>query len=68
MNNLLCFRHPHYKGDSPPDLGCKLCCSKYISALREAQNKRGADPINSDKCLNPKKRPPRRRLTKSAKN
>ena len=68
MNNLVCFRHPHYEGDSPPDLGCKLCCSKYISALREAQNKRGANLINPAKCLASKKRPPRRNFTRSAKN
>lgn len=35
--NLVCIKHPHYIGDSNPDLSCKICCSKFVARIRAEQ-------------------------------
>ena len=37
MQNLVCFKHPEYRGDASPVLSCKACCGIFISEIK-AQN------------------------------
>lgn len=32
-NNIVCFRHPEYKGKGTPVLQCKNCCNIYVAAI-----------------------------------
>lgn len=36
-SNLVCIKHPHYHGDTNPDLACKVCCSKFVAKIRAEQ-------------------------------
>jgi hypothetical protein len=36
-SNLICFTHPHYHGESSPDLTCKVCCSLFVAKIRDEQ-------------------------------
>jgi hypothetical protein len=40
MNNLICFSHRNYKGESGPDLTCKTCCGIFVARIRAEQNAR----------------------------
>jgi hypothetical protein len=33
MNNLVCIKHPLYKGTVAPDLTCKSCCKIFVAVL-----------------------------------
>ena len=35
MHNLVCFKHPQYRGVDSPVLSCKTCCSIFIAAVKE---------------------------------
>jgi hypothetical protein len=37
-SNLVRIKHPHYKGESNPDLSCKICCSKFVAKIRAEQS------------------------------
>lgn len=37
MSNVICLKHPHYKGDVAPDLACKTCCSMFVGRIRAEQ-------------------------------
>lgn len=39
-NNLVCIKHPHYQGDSNPDLACKTCCAKFVARIRAEQSEK----------------------------
>lgn len=36
-SNLVCIKHPQYRGESNPDLSCKVCCSKFVAKIRAEQ-------------------------------
>jgi hypothetical protein len=38
MSNITCFKHSTYRGDTPPDLSCKACCSKFVARIRAEQS------------------------------
>ena len=41
MNNLVCIKHPKYKGsEGAPVLACKTCCAKYIKEIQRAHQER----------------------------
>jgi hypothetical protein len=35
--NLVCIKHPHYTGETNPELSCKVCCSKFVARIRAEQ-------------------------------
>lgn len=37
MTKVVCFKHPQYRGESAPDLSCKMCCSMFVARIREDQ-------------------------------
>jgi len=46
MANIVCIKHPRYKGKGTPVLSCKTCCSLFI-ALMQAKNQVHLDRIDS---------------------
>ena len=47
--NLICFRHPDYKGASSPVLSCKTCCGLFLTELKR-RNAAG-NPMDTTKWL-----------------
>lgn len=37
MSNIVCFKHSQYRGDTAPDLSCKMCCSMFVARIRADQ-------------------------------
>lgn len=37
MSNVVCFKHPVYRGETAPDLSCKMCCSMFVARIRADQ-------------------------------
>ncbi len=46
MQNLVCFKHSEYRGDTAPSLSCKACCGIFISQIKE-QNMAATGTITS---------------------
>lgn len=34
---VVCIRHPKYKGQGAPVLSCKACCGLYVAEIRAKQ-------------------------------
>lgn len=43
MKPLICFKHPHYKGDKSPDLKCKACCAVFVQKVRMRSSQQTQD-------------------------
>lgn len=41
---LICIKHPKYKGKTPPVLACKACCKIFLSEVKKGQDPLGAPP------------------------
>jgi hypothetical protein len=52
--NLICFKHPAYDGSSTPALSCKVCCSLFISVIKE-RNTAGS-PVDPSEWLDTRSR------------
>ena len=37
MENIICIRHPQYKGTDSPTLSCKTCCSIFLAEIKAQQ-------------------------------
>lgn len=37
MSQIVCLRHPLYRGTTQPDLSCKTCCTRYIAKIRDGR-------------------------------
>lgn len=37
MDNLICLLHPKYDGKGNPALSCKVCCGRFIAAIKDGQ-------------------------------
>lgn len=37
MNQLICIKHPDYKGSENPNITCKTCCKIFIAAIKKYQ-------------------------------
>lgn len=43
MARLVCFRHPTYTGDVPPELSCRACCGIFIAAIKADRDRQSAE-------------------------
>lgn len=37
MSNVVCLKHSHYRGETAPELSCKMCCSMFVARIRADQ-------------------------------
>lgn len=37
MSNVVCLKHSQYRGETAPDLSCKMCCSMFVARIRAGQ-------------------------------
>lgn len=52
--NLVCIRHPKYKGINTPDLMCKQCCSIYVASIKQEQKLYAPKPFDAGAWLSGK--------------
>ena len=52
--NLICIRHPDYKGTTSPQLSCKTCCGMFLAELRRKNAVAGHEGFDPNAWLDDK--------------
>jgi hypothetical protein len=51
MENIICIRHPQYKGTDSPTLSCKTCCSIFLAEIKAKQEQSPTGTLSTQEWL-----------------